>query len=74
MPCTVQPWEQEQYEKEENKEVYGVAKLTDRITESVACEMGRMLEEAGLLGNASKMAQKWYSLHKKKDRKRKKGT
>lgn len=53
MPCAVSKEEKEFYEKEDNRKAYGVAELMSRITETVACELSRILETKGCWINAA---------------------
>jgi len=70
MPCAVTKGEEEYYERASNEKLYGVSELNSRITERVACELSKLVEEAGLEGKLSKVAAKWIEVHKEKDAKR----
>lgn len=70
MPCVVTQEEKEYYEREDNKEKFGVPELTARINTTVACEMGALIKRLGKLDELSPMAQKWLELHEAEDRKR----
>jgi len=70
MPCTVSKEEEEWYEKEGNKKLYGVADLDDRITERVACELAKVLEQNNMLYLLTPVALKWIEKHKKEDKRR----
>lgn len=72
MPCVVTREEEEYWERGENKKDYGVADLDSRITTTVACELAKILEKHGLMGECSAMAKKWVKKHKKEDRERSK--
>lgn len=67
MPCTVTKEEEEYYEKESNEKEYGVSELSSRITERVACELSRLIEDAGMQCRLSNVAKKWIENHKAKD-------
>ena len=72
MPCSVSKEEEEFYEKASNKKLYGLAELESRITERVACELAKLIEDSGLGAKLSPVAKKWIAIHKEKDAKRSK--
>lgn len=67
MPCSITQDEKDYYEREKNRKEYGVAELTHRITTAVACELAKLIEDQGLQGRLSPMAQKWIRLHAEED-------
>lgn len=69
MPCSVTKGEMEYYEKEANLKKYGVAELSGRVAESVACELSKLLT-ADQLAELTPMAVKWIRLHAAKDAQR----
>lgn len=70
MPCSVSQEEQDHYEREGNRKLYGKADLSSRITETVACELSKLIVKHGLQDQVSKMASIWIGEHNKKDAKR----
>jgi hypothetical protein len=70
MPCSVSKEEEEFYEKSNNKKLYGLKELSSRITERVACELSRLIEDAGFQSKLSSVAVKWIERHKEEDAKR----
>jgi len=70
MPCTISKEEEEWYEKKGNKKLYGVADLDERITERVACELAKVLEQNNMLHLLTPVAVKWIKKHKKEDKQR----
>ena len=73
MPCSVSQQEQEHYERKANAETYGQSELTARITETVACELSRLVEKHGIQSELSTMATKWIEIHKAADAERGEG-
>ena len=69
MPCTLQPWEEEFEEKEDNKRKFGLRMDDQRLTEEVACRAARFIKTQGLLKKAPPLVQKWWALHEEWDRK-----
>ncbi len=70
MPRATGQGQREFYEKRYNLETFGVEELSERITESVACELSRLLttEQVQAL---SQMSQKWLAHHAAIDAQRK---
>ncbi len=63
------PWDEEYHQKQDNLERFGVSEPDQRITESVCCELSKLLttEQSMLL---SDMARKWIAHHATVDAKR----
>lgn len=73
MPCVITKEEEEFYEKDSNRRIFGEFDLSSRITTRVACEFAKILEKNGLLNQVSSVGLKWIEQHKKEDEKREKG-
>ena len=71
MPCAVSKSEAEYWERIDNEERFGCKELTQRIIETVACELAHKLTEEQLK-SLSPLAQKWIHYHDWQDKKRKK--
>ncbi len=70
MPCSISDDEARYYEKEHNEKLYGKRELTSRINATVACELGKLVKEHGLLPHVSDLARKWLGYHEKEDEER----
>ncbi len=70
MPCSISDDEARYYEKEHNRERYGVSELDARINATVACELGKIIAECGLLSHVSDLACKWLENHALEDEER----
>jgi hypothetical protein len=69
MPCTLQPWEVEYEEQQANQEKFGRELTDSALLEEVACAACRALVKQGHLKDAPEIVQKWWRLHKAKDKK-----
>lgn len=70
MPCRVTEAEAQAYERDDNFKKFGVASLTSRITETVACELAKLIRDNGLQNKLSPLAKKWIKEHEEEDAKR----
>ncbi len=67
MPCAVTQAEIEYYEKQSNKENYGIEEVDSRITETVCCLVSKKLKELGEMEKMPEFVQKWFKEHLKED-------
>ena len=75
MPCTLEPWEVDAEEREENAKKYGI-ELTDlSLMTRLLCEAVKLIPVSAVTSNELKL---WTIAHKKRDRmkngRKKKGT
>ena len=70
MPCTLAPWEIAVEERRANAETFQRELTDEALLEEVACSACRALSKAGKMKSAPKIVQKWWKLHKKRDRMR----
>ena len=69
MSCTLSPEEIEYEERRYNKDRFKRPLTDGELLEEVACAACRTLEKQRKLSKAPEIVQKWWRLHKEKDKK-----